>query len=270
MNLFEKIIDFLSYQLPYVPQPYGTFHLVFLGLTVLICLFIGLKFSHSTDKQDKNILLFFSILLLSFEVYKQLVFTIEKDVWSYQWYAFPFQFCSVPMYVAFITAFLKPGKIKNAFYNFLGTFCLFAGLAAMFYPDDVFISTLGISIQTMVHHGSMVIIGFYCLISGRTTINKKSIIGSGIVFSVLFLMALGMNLLFKNVNGTFNMFFISPYYQCHLPVLSQIQSQFGYVVFLLSYLLGFIFIAYLILLIALGIKNWHYKAKSLRKLVKAN
>ncbi|MGD9886345.1 MAG: hypothetical protein AB7T03_00100 [Bacilli bacterium] len=270
MNWFEKLIDFLSYQLPSAPQPYEAFHLFFLFLTIFICIIIALKLSHSSDKQDKKLLLFFSVLLLSFEVYKQFVFTIEGNVWDYQWYAFPFQFCSVPMYVAFITVFLKPGKVKNAFYNFLGTFCLFAGLAAMFYPNDVFIPTLGISIQTMVHHGSMVIIGFYCLISGRTNLHSKSIIGSAIIFTGLFFMALGMNLLFKNIGETFNMFFISPYFSCHLPVLSQIQSQFGYYAFLVTYLVGFIGIAYVILLVAMGIRNWHYKTKNFRKFVKAN
>jgi len=88
---------------------------------------LAIRYRHSNDKQDKNILLVCSIIMLAFEVYKQLVFTVEKDVWDYQWYVFPFQFCSVPMYVAFITAFLKPGKVKNAMYNFLGTFGLFVG-----------------------------------------------------------------------------------------------------------------------------------------------
>ena len=270
MNWFEKIIDFLSYQLPSSPLPYGRFHLLFLGLTFISCFLIALKLRHSNDKQDRFILLTLSVLMLSFEVYKQLVFTIEKDVWDYQWYVFPFQFCSVPMYVAFITAFLKPGKMKNACYNFLGTFCLFAGLAAMFYPKDVFIRILGIDIQTMVHHSSMILIGFYCLISGRTVLQQKSIIGSPLIFFVLFIMALLMNLLGKNIGEVFNMFFISPYYACHLPMLSQIQNQFGYYVFLLAYLFGFILLAYLILLTAIAIKKWHKQTKKLPKSFKAN
>jgi hypothetical protein len=270
MNFFEKIIDFLSYEIAEAPKPYGPFHLFFLALMIVVCAVMFVKYRHATDKQDRNILLFFSLLLIVFEIYKQFVFTIEKDVWAYQWYAFPFQFCSVPMYVAFITALLKPGKVKDAFYAFLGTFCLFAGLAAMFYPNDVFISTLGISIQTMVHHGTMVVIGFYCLASGRTKLNPKAIIGSSAIFAGLFIIAFVLNIVLKNVNGTFNMFFISPYYTCHLPVLSQIQSELGYYPFLISYFLGFILIAYIILLVAMGIQNWHYKMKKTQNLAKAS
>lgn len=255
MNLLEKIIDFLSYSLPAAPTMYGKFHLFFCLLTVLVCVFLAVKYRNSNDRQDKNILLVCSIIMLSFEVYKQLVFTAEKDVWDYQWYVFPFQFCSVPMYVAFITAFLKPGKLKNAMYNFLGTFGMFAGLAAMIYPDSVFIPTLGISIQTMVHHGLIVIIGFYVLVSGRAKLESKSLLGASGLFLIMFSMAISMNLLFKNVDGTFNMFFVGPYYPCHLPVLSVIQAKFGYGVFLVAYVLGFILVAYITLLASMGIKK---------------
>jgi hypothetical protein len=269
MNWFEKIIEFLSYELPKSPLPYGAFHIGFFTLTILVCVLMAIKFRQSTDKQDKRILLFLSSMLLMFEVYKQLVFTVELNVWDYQWYAFPFQFCSVPMYVAFITAFLKPGKLKNAFYAFLGTYCLFAGLAAMVYPNDVFISTLGISIQTMVHHGTMVVIGFYCLVSGRTKLKSQSIIGGSIIFVVLFFMALSLNLAFKNIGETFNMFFIGPYYSCHLQVLSKIQAQFGYFPFLVSYLFGFILIAYVMLLMAMGV-NYIVKQAPYREKYKFN
>ena len=36
------------------------------------------------------------------------------DAGYYQWHAFPFQFCSVPMFVAFIAPLLKDGKVKRA------------------------------------------------------------------------------------------------------------------------------------------------------------
>ena len=253
MNLFEKIIAFLSYELDKTPRPYGLFHFIFLLLLLIVCIFIFLKYRHANDRQNNRILLFCSSIMLIFEVYKQLVFSFNGDSWSYQWYAFPFQFCSVPMYIAFITSFLKNSKIRDALYSFLGTFCLFAGLAVMFYPNDVFINTLGISIQTMVHHGLMVVIGFYCVVSKRMKIQVKSIYGAGIVFSSLIGIAMILNFLFRNVNGTFNMFFISQRYENHLPILSSIQQNYGYYPFLVAYIFGFIFVAYIILLIAIGI-----------------
>lgn len=93
MNLLEKIIDFLSCSLPAAPTMYGKFHLFFCLLTILVCVFLAIKDQNSNDKQAKTILPVCSIIMLSFEAYKPLVFTVEKDVWDYQWYVFPFQFC---------------------------------------------------------------------------------------------------------------------------------------------------------------------------------
>ena len=50
-----------------------------------------------------------------------------------------------------------------------------------------------------------------------------------------------LNLSVPSINGgePFNMFFISPYYECPLPVLSIIHEAAPYVVFLLVYVVGF-------------------------------
>ena len=74
---------------------------------------------------------------------------------------FPFIFVQSPMYIAPIAAFLRPGKVRQAILNFLGTFGLFGGLAVMIYAQPVFITTIGINIQTMVHHGAQVVLGSF-------------------------------------------------------------------------------------------------------------
>ena len=45
--------------------------------------------------------------------------------------------------------------------------------------------------------------------------------------------------------STFNMFFISPYFPCTLPVLSEIYPVVPYPVFLLLYVLGFITLGFI-------------------------
>ncbi|MCK7485244.1 MAG: hypothetical protein MZU97_06565 [Bacillus subtilis] len=64
------------------------------------------------------------------------------------------------MYVALFAGLTKNKKIQQALINFLqGPTGMFAGLAVMLYPNDVFITTIGINIQTMVHHGAMMVVG---------------------------------------------------------------------------------------------------------------
>ena len=248
VNLFERIIEFLSYEMTNRPQMYGWFHLLFLGLMVFGIIFLIYKFKGSTTKEMDMLLRTVAGVLLFMEIYKQLVFSVDNGVWRYQWYAFPFQFCSVPMYIMFLVSFLKPGKVKSALYAFLATFSLFAGLAVMFYPVDVFINTLGISIQTMVHHGLMAVIGIVLLATGHVATLRKNIIPAAIVFFLLGAFAFVLNILFRNVDGTFNMFFIGPFHPTHLPILTLIQSEFGYIPFLFSYFFGFNLLAYIVML----------------------
>ncbi|MDD4212564.1 MAG: YwaF family protein [Bacilli bacterium] len=261
MTIYNNIFDVLGYELSSAPKPYGPFHLGAVLITLILAIIISVRFRHANERINRIIVLSIVGVLIGFEIYKQLIFSYNDGTWVYQWYAFPFQFCSVPMYVGLIAGLLKPGKVRNATYSFLGTFCLFAGLAVMVYPNDVFTQTLGISIQTMVHHGGMVILGVYMIVSNRAIPTQKGIIGSGIIFIILVVMAQSMNLIFAKQG--INMFFISPTIGCHLPVLSIILSKFGYTVFIITYILGFIFVAYLILNISIMIKRLihHYENK---------
>ncbi|MFA6627334.1 MAG: hypothetical protein WCT17_02240, partial [Bacilli bacterium] len=228
-------------------------HLGAVLITLLLSIFFSIRFRKFTDRGNRHIMLLFVGVLIGFEIYKQLIFSYNGGTWTYRWYVFPFQFCSVPMYVGLLAGLVKAGKVQNALYSFLGTFCLFAGLAVMVYPNDVFVSTLGINIQTMVHHGGMVVLGIYVIASNRSIPSLKGIIGSGVVFMIIVAIAQIMNLIF--VNKGLNLFFISPYNVCHLPVLSVIQEKFGYVVFIITYILGFMLVAYLILSITIMIKK---------------
>jgi hypothetical protein len=255
MNLLEKLIEFLNYEMSDKPVMYGWFHLLFLTLLVLVSMFIILRYHNSDNRKSRRLLLILSSIMIVFEIYKQLVYSYQNGVWDYQWYAFPFQFSSVPMYIAFVAAIIKEGKVQNALYAFLGTFGLFGGLAVMLYPTDVFINMLGISIQTMVHHGLQVIIGLHLLTSGKVRLSKKSIIPAALVFFGMVLIAFMMNIATHNLGETFNMFFVDWQEGCHIVILTTIQAQYGYFVFIIAYLFGFVLAAFLVLLISIGIKR---------------
>jgi len=253
MNFFEKILHFLDVQMS-TPLPYGWFHLLMLALIISFTIFLVIKYRNANDKTVKRILLTFSLIMITLEIYKQLNFSYNglTDTWDYQWYAFPFQFCSVPMYVMLIASLVKKGKVENALYAFLGTYTLFAGMAVMLYPNDVFVTTVGINLQTMVHHGLMMVVGIYMLASKRVPLTIKSVLKASIIFSIIFLMAIAMNYTahFAGLTETFNMFFVSPYFGTHLPVLSLIYPLVPYIVYLFIYTFGFTLVSYIVILIA--------------------
>ena len=253
MNFLENILRFLDGQMT-TPTPYRWFHLLCFALIIASTIFIVAKYKNADDKKNRKILLTFAIIMLTLEVFKQLNFSFNSatGIWDYQWYAFPFQFCSVPMYVFLIAALIKSGRVQDSLFAFLGTYALFAGLAVMLYPNTVFISTIGINIQTMVHHGLMLVGGVYILASGRAKLNYKTVLKALPVFVVCVLLAIGMNYLthFLGLTETFNMFFISEYFDNHLPVLNVVYDTAPYLVFLAVYVFGFTLVAYIILMCA--------------------
>jgi hypothetical protein len=258
-NIIENILQWLSGTMS-TPVPYQSFsqswfHYLAL-ITIVIFSFISFRYvKKGTSKHVQRYVLIIGIILLIFEIYKQVIMNYRAN-WNYQWYIFPFQFCSTPIYIALIAGLIKPGKIQNFLYEFLATYGLFAGAAVIFYPNDVFIDLIGINIQTMVHHGAMAIMGITLLVY---VVNLKHtvIFRASSVFIILLIMAMIMNLIHNTYiqQGTFNMFFINQRFGNHLPILTNIYDMVPYVVFLIVYIIGFGMAAYVVLLIGILISK---------------
>ncbi len=237
------------------PSSFGWYHFLCLALVIGLCVIVAVYCRDLSDKRYDRILLYTTIAMVALEIYKQLNFSYnwEENVWDYSWYIFPFQFCSTPMYVMPLAIiFRKKQLVRDALRAYLATYGLFAGLAVMVYPDNVFIETIGVNIQTMVHHGGMVVIGVLTWVSGKAKLSHKTVLYALPVFAALSTLALGANFLWHFVGNdeSFNMFYISPYYNSSLPILSTLQPLLPYPVFLIVYLVGFTLAAYIMLLLA--------------------
>ncbi|MBR6502515.1 MAG: YwaF family protein [Clostridia bacterium] len=256
MKVIGQIIAFLDSDMT-EPTLYGWFHLVFLAATVIAAVLLIKRFKSPTEKTVRKILIIFAAVSLVLEIYKQINFTFSYDGTTinadYQWYAFPFQFCSTPMYVGLLAAIIKSKKIHNALCLYLASFSLFAGVCVMAYPVQVFIGTIGINIQTMICHGSMIAIGVWLLCCDYIKFDKRSILPAASVFGVVILIASIMNEIayFSGLleSENFNMFYISPHCDPSLPVYSLVQEIIPFPLCLIVYFLAFSIASYLILLI---------------------
>lgn len=255
MDFLVSVLRFLDTSMR-TPVPYGWFHLLWIGITiataVLLCKF---------RPNPRKTMLIVAVTVIVLEIYKQINYTFSYEgniiVSDYQWYAFPFQFCSTPMYVGLFAALSKPGKIHDALCAYLATFSVFAGVMVMALPGDVFNSTIGINVQTMICHGSMVFVGIYLLQSGYVKLEHKTILKAMPVFAFGVAVAAIMNRIAYYTglleSEVFNMFYINPYCDPHLPVYSMVQQAVPYPWCLMLYVLGFTAAAYLVLLIAMGV-----------------
>lgn len=246
----EEFLHFLDGRMS-TPTWFGWYHLLWIGITIASCVLIFV-FRHKFNKKAINIILLcLGIALILFELYKQIIFSFNynggngNSTWDFQWYAFPFQFCSTPMYLMLLAGILRKGKVYDAILGYLATYAMFAGLLVMIYTGDVFTSLIGINIHTMFWHSSMFILGFLLLATRSVKFNIKTVLKATIVFVVMLAMALTMNIIWHYFGNdeTFNMFYISPYYPCTLPVLSIIYDLCPYVVFLILYIIGFMLAA---------------------------
>ena len=253
MEFINKLVSLIDVWGP-VPQLYGWYHILCLALMVTLTAFLILKFKNCDDRTFRKIILTAWIIIVVFEVYKQVVtsFDTENKTWTYLWYYFPFQFCSVPLYVLPFVAFLKEGKVRDAFISFTMSFAFFGGLVVMIYPGDVFQGCVGINIQTMVHHTSQVILGIFVAVHQRKKFSKKFFLSAIIVFAAIVAIAIVFNVVGHILipEQGLNMFFVGPYVQSALPIFSIIYPLVPWPVFLAIYIFGFSLVAMLICYIA--------------------
>lgn len=235
LGALEKGLSFLQFKMQ-TPTMYGWFHLLSLSLMVALILILIWK-----KPPVKRMLLIFSLIMIVLEIYKQLSFSYSGGEWSYQWYAFPFQFCSVPMYVALIAGLTKHPRVEQYICCFLATYGLVAGLAVMAYPVTVFIPEVLISVQTMVHHGFMVVMGVCLLVRRAVAFTLRTLLRGLAVFASLVAIALAANVVtyHADVDDGLELFYISPYHTSELPVFDQIYEAAPYPIFLLCYLFAF-------------------------------
>lgn len=255
MNFFEKILYFLQGEMV-EPKAFGLFHLLWLVLVVIVICILYTKKSNYGEKQLKLVLGVYGIIALILEVLKQLIWSFNYDVitnnviWDFEWYAFPFQLCTTPIYISLICLLLKKGKIRDSLLAYLSYITIIGSITTMIMPDSCFVSDILVNIHTMWLHLGSFVVSVYLLLNKEVELNFYRLKQAIIVFLIFVFIALTMNIIIYNLgilNGeTFNMFYISPYFISSLPIFDVIQKSVPYIIFLLIYILSIILASFII------------------------
>lgn len=260
MEFWRSVLKILDAEMT-EPSMYGWFHILFFVLSFATAVLLCFLYKKGYIKNVRKVVFITALIVFILEIYKMINFgfSYEDEIkYEFPWSSFPWQFCSMPMYIG-ILAGLTKGKIHDFFCCFLATFAVFAGLAVMLYPSTVFISTIGINIQTMICHGSMITIGIFLYYTNHVKAEFKTLFKAIPVFAGCIGIAIVLNEIGYLTGLTekhfFNMFYISPHEEPLLPVYSNIQEAVPYPWCLIIYILGFSTAACIILLIAMGIKK---------------
>ena len=109
--------------------------------------------------------------------------------WDYQWYAFPFQFCSTPMYAACIASLMKEWKIRKALLSYLGFFTILESFMVMLLPTDIYVEHLMVCLYTTVLHACGLVLSLFLLIHGYVKLQKSYFFSGFSIYVVCIIIA---------------------------------------------------------------------------------
>ena len=263
-----KIMEILQREME-IPKPFSLFYFLFLFLTIGMTLYLCLRFKKAEVKTFKKLMLIAWIIIVILEVYKELIYSYyayDEIKWRYNVELLPFQLCSMPFY--FLPALIltnpdKHPKLFESFLSFISFPLLVAGIVVYLDPSSVFVSYVGINIQTMVHHGMQIITGIYALVWYKDKINFKYFIKSMPCFLATVSIALLLDVIVPNYyQGYFNMFFISPKMDFPVAILNIHSSDLFYPLYLTGYLASIFILSFLLFLFVKFLNRLNVKIRS--------
>ncbi len=192
--------------------------------TVIKHFFCGFR---SLPKRDTDRILFASgLILASGELYKQLFLYYHINHGIYDWWFFPFQLCSVPMYLCLLAPFLKQGKIKTALLTFMQDYNLMGGIAALAVPEGFSHIHWSLTLHGYLWHILLIVIGAVIWMSGDSDLSSRGFIRTIPVFVVCCCIATLINV-FAPGHGQADMFYISPYHPSTQILFHDLALDFG-------------------------------------------
>ena len=232
------------------PAPYSPFHLCLLlaGIPLSIlaaCAAAGSRKGKMAGKRKTaaswDPLLFFCGLLLAIsEIYKQLFLYEIVNGGRYDWWYFPFQLCSIYMYLCLLLPLLSFSGLQSlrlAVYTFLQDFGLLGGVMALLEPSGLMHPYWTLTLHGFLWHFMLIFLGLYCALRGRAGKEIRDFFRTVPLFLVCCVIATAINI-GSHPYGNADMFYISPYYPNGQIVFHQIALEIGVAAGNLVYLTG--------------------------------
>ena len=217
------------------PTSYGTFHL--LATVILLTVAVGGAWllRNTNEKQNRVVLGTVGGVLLLAEVYKILLHVVTDPYgWTF-WGVFPFQLCSVPMYLSIFCALCRSKKVNAWLYEFMFAVNMFGGIMAFIEPSGINHPYWTLTIHAYIWHMLLIFLGLYLYFSKRACMDARSYIKAAVTYYAACGVAQGFNLIFA---GKINCFYISPFVQSPLAVFSDIYATCGWLVNFVLMLIG--------------------------------
>lgn len=217
------------------PTAYGWFHILFTLVLLTVAVISAWQLRNTDEKANRLVLGAVGAFLLLTEIYKILFhMTVNPYNWGF-WGAFPFQLCSVPMYLSLFCAFCKNEKLNKPLYEFMFAVNMFGGIMAFIEPSGIHHAFVTLTVHAYIWHMSLIFLGLYLYFSKRVCMARESYRQAAIVYLASCVVAQGFNLIFGD---KINCFYISPYVRSPLAVFKNIYESCGWAVNMVLLILG--------------------------------
>lgn len=188
----------------------------------------------------------FGVIFLILEILKQIYLFFVVWEGEYNVWYFPFQLCSMPIYMCRMVGDNKSDLsfqgITDALIGFLRDYCFLGGLMALIVREGFTFSDYPLlTAHGWIWHILMIALAVYLFMFNQKDISFKGFLRETIVFLICSAIAMGLNIALKE-KGDCDMFYISPYHLSSQPVFSGIDAiigrSLGIMVYLMSVVLG--------------------------------
>ncbi len=248
-SLLRRSLQATHLPLTFKPKPFGAFHIISfaacLGLALLGILAAWRIPADCRERTVDGMVFAAGLCFALLELYKQLYYFFILGNGSYDYTVFPFQFCSLPLYICLFSPLLPQGRAKQAFYAFLSLFGIVGGYLVIGYPR--FYADVALSVHTMVWHTVMIALG--CFLLTATACGKcfgRDYLPAAGIFLCSFGIATALNIwlypMAEQAVGTLNLFYMSPYHSTYFMVISDVQQAYGWGASVVTYLLLFLIV----------------------------
>lgn len=229
-NFFQKILSLTAWEMT-PPKPYSAFHLL-LGAAGIVTAVLAARWLASrrftaqqlASHRSQAVLFSCGLVLLALEAYKQgFLYFVEFDG-VYDWWYFPFQLCSIPMYLCLLYPF--SGKFSVILATFIQDYGLLGGIMALLVPDGLMHPYWTMTLHGFFWHFLLIFAGIFCAFSGASDQSTRGFLKTVPLFFTCCLAAIFINAAAGPLSDA-DMFYLSPYHPSSQPVFHRISLALG-------------------------------------------
>ncbi|MCR4723677.1 MAG: YwaF family protein [Eubacteriales bacterium] len=234
------------------PAMYGPLHLSILAAIAVLAASVFPVLRKAEEKTLYRMTAAMGLFMIVTEIWKQRFVYVYVYPGITSFWFFPWQLCSMSMYLSAALPFLK-GRLREAALVFQASFSLLASVFALLFPGDMMRPQILLFIHSFAYHALMILEAM-CAALILSRHDRPSFRPALILYICCALIAEVVNIISHYAAGESgieaNMFNITPYYPSTQPVFHDIAVKIGIIPEIILYLT----------LIALG-SYWIYKAQ---------